>query len=219
MSCPTGFDECTYAYLASRWQPRTSVQTVHLSGFVTDPTSQTPLELSLTRAEPALPKIELIHPDGIAMHDDEIPTIEDLPINPPSQPSPEDDVVQLHLKIGTLLSGNKRHAVYNVEVVHDTSPAFYIPPLVIKVSVNPERGKALAQEAGLYGHLEPLQGVVAPRCYGYFRAEREGHGAWQVRSVRTGYESSSPLANDHAVWELLRLVYITVESVDCGVSK
>ena len=65
-----------------------------------------------------------------------------------------------------------------------------VPPLVAKIATTPKASENLAKEAGMYGHIEALQGVLAPRCYGFFSAVRE-HGAWHVKLVRTTRDTSS----------------------------
>ncbi len=87
-----------------------------------------------------------------------------LPACPPAPPSqlPPDGNEELHVAVGELLSQNERNSVYAVEVINRAALDYYIPPLVIKVAAELE-GRNLAEEAGMYRHLESVQGVVTPR--------------------------------------------------------
>ncbi|KAI0633185.1 hypothetical protein C8Q77DRAFT_1158591 [Trametes polyzona] len=57
--------------------------------------------------------------------------------------------------------------IYDVTVVSKHAD-IEIPPLVAKVSKQTQ-GRWLSNEAGVYKLLEPFQGTIVPRCYGYFR--------------------------------------------------
>ena len=87
----------------------------------------------------------------------------------------------IHLKLGDCVSLGTHHRVFEVDVRGD--PGFQIPPLVIKVALE-GHGRRLAEEAAMYTHLRPLQGVVIPRCYGYFRCyvNRQQHAVmpWEM---------------------------------------
>ena len=120
---------------------------------------------------------------------------ETMPLaNMPSDPLPGDIRATADLKLGDLIWRNDRHAIYNVEVTRLDPPVFYVPPLVVKPGITPseepsqltteepgqlatEEPNQLATEAGMYGHIEQLQGVVAPRCYGYFSTADDSSGA------------------------------------------
>ncbi|KAH9918005.1 uncharacterized protein B0H18DRAFT_684393 [Fomitopsis serialis] len=95
---------------------------------------------------------------------------EPMDLSPPDSLSvlPPDSHLDIHVHVDELLSAGETHTVYRVSH-HDPSVAAYsIPPMVIKVSAETE-GQILAEEAAMYDYLQPLQGVVIPRCYGYFR--------------------------------------------------
>ncbi|KAH9920376.1 uncharacterized protein B0H18DRAFT_597720 [Fomitopsis serialis] len=94
-------------------------------------------------------------------------------LSPPDSPSilSPDSHLDLHLHVGEVLRDGESHTIYRVchGVSHEPSEAAYsFPPMVIKVSAELE-GQHLAEEAAMYDYLHSLQGVVIPRCYGYFR--------------------------------------------------
>lgn len=95
-------------------------------------------------------------------------------LSPPDSLSvpPPGSHLDIHVHVDELLSTGVTHTVYRVSHTvshHDPSVAAYsIPPMVIKVSAETE-GQNLAEEAAMYDYLQSLQGVVIPRCYGYFR--------------------------------------------------
>ncbi|KAI0743055.1 hypothetical protein C8Q80DRAFT_950714 [Daedaleopsis nitida] len=165
--------------------PLTAVRSIRIQGLATDPSGEF-VELRMPRTQAETPRNETFkyEEDLAHFYHQELP-----PINLPSSPLPH-ELTELHLELGTPTSGNKRHAVYSVKVMQPTPPDFYIPPLMVKIATTARASQNLAREAGMYGHIEALQGVLAPRCYGYFRAERE-HGTWHVKLVRTTLDTSS----------------------------
>ncbi|KAF9503796.1 hypothetical protein BS47DRAFT_1402055 [Hydnum rufescens UP504] len=60
--------------------------------------------------------------------------------------------------------------VHEVNVLPATTLPAHLPPLVLKVARSKRRAE-IAREAWFYDELECLQGVVLPRCYGWFEAE------------------------------------------------
>ncbi|KAI0633155.1 hypothetical protein C8Q77DRAFT_1122271 [Trametes polyzona] len=87
-----------------------------------------------------------------------------------STQSPDARGITLRLEIGDLLhssyvSDEQKSWVYDVKIL---SPCPDIPPLVAKVS-NRTHGRSIMNEASAYDALRELQGVILPRCYGYFR--------------------------------------------------
>ncbi|KAI0673235.1 hypothetical protein C8Q78DRAFT_1077511 [Trametes maxima] len=97
-------------------------------------------------------------------------------------PSPQvtganNPAVPLVLQIGKLLSNggelltsesSGNAVVYEVEILSQDSNGVQLPPLVAKIAKE-STGRMLSKEAGFYERLRSLQGVVTPRCYGYFR--------------------------------------------------
>ncbi|RPD63498.1 hypothetical protein L227DRAFT_599141 [Lentinus tigrinus ALCF2SS1-6] len=59
-------------------------------------------------------------------------------------------------------------ALYSVRPLNPDQYPYRIPPLVIKVAAQRE-GRRIYNEANMYNVLESVQGLVVPRCYGYFR--------------------------------------------------
>ncbi|RPD63496.1 hypothetical protein L227DRAFT_391676 [Lentinus tigrinus ALCF2SS1-6] len=59
-------------------------------------------------------------------------------------------------------------ALYSVRPLNPDQYPYCIPPLVIKVAAQRE-GRRIYNEANMYKALESVQGLVVPRCYGYFR--------------------------------------------------
>jgi hypothetical protein len=102
---------------------------------------------------------------------------------PPRQPSqlPPAGDLRLELALGKKAGSGASGLVYTVAraIVHDVSPsvsAATLPPLVVKVSIG-ERARMLLREASVYDEMECLQGVVVPRCFGYFEAEIDSREA------------------------------------------
>ncbi|RDX49599.1 hypothetical protein OH76DRAFT_1482973 [Lentinus brumalis] len=153
----------------------TTLRSTRLFGVTTDKGGQA-LALDLPRARPGKPKINYQNSPyffGIKY------SAEEIPVNVPSDPLPGDVRATLDLKVGNLLWRNERHAVYDVEVLRLDPPVFHVPPLVIKLAISEAEGRGLlSEEAGMYGHIEKLQGVVAPRCYGYFSTTDETDAMW-----------------------------------------
>ena len=132
------------------------MQSLELSGIAMD-NDGNPVILKLSRTVPDQEKRELYHVGKT-----------NLPTPPPSR-LPTDGTVALRLEITETLSRNTRNTVYGVRVLNaDTELELYVPPLVIKVAAW-FQGKNLCEEAGMYRVLESLQGIVIPRCFGYFR--------------------------------------------------
>ncbi|RPD63470.1 hypothetical protein L227DRAFT_572616 [Lentinus tigrinus ALCF2SS1-6] len=140
-----------------------------------------PLTLTLARSPPGEPR-QKHHgyvPEGTGYMGYYL--VPEMPAaNQPVPPRPDQPRVRLHLRVGELIAANERHAVYDVEVdvepdASDNASAsasdaavYYIPPLVIKAAQTDEAGALLPKEAAMYEHIQALQGVVAPRFYGYF---------------------------------------------------
>ncbi|RPD68402.1 hypothetical protein L226DRAFT_540750 [Lentinus tigrinus ALCF2SS1-7] len=156
-----------------------------------------PLTLTLARSPPGEPR-QKHHgyvPEGTGYMGYYL--VPEMPAaNQPVPPRPDQPRVRLHLRVGELIAANERHVVYDVDVDvdvevtevvraadsalrgeseseddEDTSGSrccYYIPPLVIKAAQTDEAGALLSKEAAMYEHIQALQGVVAPRFYGYF---------------------------------------------------
>ncbi|RPD63490.1 hypothetical protein L227DRAFT_651112, partial [Lentinus tigrinus ALCF2SS1-6] len=58
--------------------------------------------------------------------------------------------------------------LYSVRPLNPDQYPYHIPPLVIKIAAQRE-GRRIYDEANIYNVLESVQGLVVPRCYGYFR--------------------------------------------------
>ena len=147
-------------------QPLTAITGLRIAGLAVNARGNE-VEVLAPRTEPKEPGTRHFNVPSGAFGITYYPTV--TPANSPSRPHPGDPQVKLHIKLGDLISQNTRHSVYNVDVLEASPPQFRIPPLVVKVAANGAE-EHLAQEAGMYGHIEQLQGVVAPRCYGLFRA-------------------------------------------------
>ncbi|RPD63489.1 hypothetical protein L227DRAFT_643061 [Lentinus tigrinus ALCF2SS1-6] len=116
--------------------------------------------------------------------------VPDMPkANQPVPPRPDQPLLQLRLQVGEPISFNERHAVYDVKVIRAEPDTFYVPPLVIKVAQTDEAGQLLPKEAAMYEHIRTLQGVVAPRFYGYFHVANP-------RSEWTHVPTSKPVIYD-----------------------
>lgn len=94
----------------------------------------------------------------------------------PRRTVPVDPSSEYHVgfSLGNKLSAGSSGLVYEVlnsTLVHESASAGYvdIPPLVIKIAAR-TKNKNLAREAWFYDEMQSLQGVVIPRCYGWFEA-------------------------------------------------
>lgn len=86
--------------------------------------------------------------------------------------------VHLSLVLGAKLGSGRSGVVYEAQVVNnELRPR--LPPLVVKIA-RPSQRDDIEREKFFYDHLEPLQGVILPRCYGWFEAEA-------TQSVPIGY--------------------------------
>ena len=85
--------------------------------------------------------------------------------------------------------------MHDVEFLPTQALPGHLPPLVLEVGRIKGRAE-IAREAWFYDEMESLQGVVLPRCYGWFEAELAGgqtFGSWYSagsKSSRT--EKSNP---------------------------
>lgn len=82
-----------------------------------------------------------------------------------------------HVKcnLGNKLGFGSSGLVYEVldpTLVNEGAPSddVVIPPLVLKIAVKTKK-KNIAREAWFYDEMQSLQGVVIPRCYGWFEAQ------------------------------------------------
>ncbi|KAJ2989724.1 hypothetical protein NUW54_g8691 [Trametes sanguinea] len=94
-----------------------------------------------------------------------------------SSPLPQQDELELSLTIGNEPMHEGRNAnVYAVEKAtvrrssdgSTPSCASSLPPLVAKIA-HERNGENVYKEAQMYSLLQSLQGVIVPRCYGYYR--------------------------------------------------
>ncbi len=160
---------------------RNCVTVIHVDGLAVDHDGRT-VALDLQRHNPG---------EVRQKHHGDVPAgyvgpyfVPEMPkVNLPIPPRPDQPLVELHLQLGSIISFNERNAVYNVRITRADPPAFYIPPLVIKVAQTDEAGRLLPKEAAMYEHTRKLQGVVAPRFYGYFHAKNRS-SAWTRVSPR-----------------------------------
>jgi len=60
--------------------------------------------------------------------------------------------------------------VHEVDVLSTRALPAHLPPVVLKVARSNRRAE-IAREAWFYDELACLQGVILPRCYGWFEAE------------------------------------------------
>ncbi|KAF9505056.1 hypothetical protein BS47DRAFT_581164 [Hydnum rufescens UP504] len=116
-----------------------------------------------------------------------------IPRPPSTLPEPGD--VHVQVIFGEEKGWGRSSFVHEVNVLPTTTLPAHLPPLVLKVARSKRRAE-IGREAWFYDELECLQGVVLPRCYGWFEAElAEGQSFahWtgpNRRSSRT--ESSNP---------------------------
>ena len=104
----------------------------------------------------------------------------------PRPPStlPEPGTIHAHLALGDKRGSGRSSIVHNVEFAPAQILPGHLPPLVLKIGRSNRRAE-IAYEAWFYDELECLQGVVLPRCYGWFEAELskgQTFGAWSQAS-------------------------------------
>ncbi|KAJ3535023.1 hypothetical protein NM688_g7037 [Phlebia brevispora] len=91
---------------------------------------------------------------------------------PSSLPPPGN--LSMRLNLGRRLGHGRAGSVYTVTVDFANSTpeltSVVFPPLVAKIS-HPNRETEIEHEAFYYDEMESIQGIVIPRCYGYFRGE------------------------------------------------
>ncbi|KZV88095.1 hypothetical protein EXIGLDRAFT_839520 [Exidia glandulosa HHB12029] len=90
--------------------------------------------------------------------------------------------VHLNLKLGKFIGDGRSGIVFEAEQLSNAVVEHAFPPLVVKV-VRRERCQSGAREAWFYDHLECLQGVVLPRCYGWFELQLTPE--WEVPAWST----------------------------------
>ena len=87
--------------------------------------------------------------------------------------------------------------MHNVEIIPTEPLPGHLPPLVLKAGCFKRRAE-IAREAWFYDEMECLQGVVVPRCYGWFETElteRQSFGSWYTAgrgSEDSETENSNP---------------------------
>ncbi|KZV85872.1 hypothetical protein EXIGLDRAFT_841161 [Exidia glandulosa HHB12029] len=133
------------------------------------------------------------------------------PRHPSTLPPPGD--VQLTLKLGSFLGDGRSGIVFDVEQLavaslsQNDASRYSFPPLVVKVARS-TRCMSMAREAWFYDHLECLQGVVIPRCYGWFELKLP-HGcvvpAWTTYpsdDIETDAEEGPAAILGSSTWSL-----------------
>ena len=120
---------------------------------------------------------------------------------PPST-CPEPGTVHVHLALGGKRGSGRTSIVHDAEILPTKPLPEHLPPLVLKVGRFNCRME-IAREAWFYDELECLQGVVVPRCYGWFEAElMEGqtYGSWYTAGHESGEESEDLENLDPESW-------------------
>jgi hypothetical protein len=112
---------------------------------------------------------------GIMTRDDPCFCLPEGP--PPRQASnlPPAGTLRLELTLGDKLGSGAGGLVYAVVHAASLTPTgakapHRFPPLVVKVCYG-DRGRTLLHETSAYDEMECIQGVVVPRCFGYFEVE------------------------------------------------
>ncbi|KAF4612894.1 hypothetical protein D9613_011116 [Agrocybe pediades] len=111
-----------------------------------------------------------------------------LPNGPPERLAstlPPPGNFELTISLDEMIGDGRCGKVYTTSLLHLVDPSSssladiinpglpYLPSLVIKVA-DQDRVDDLANEASVYDEMESLQGVVIPRCYGWFEVEVAG---------------------------------------------
>jgi len=165
-----------------------SVLTIH--GLITD-TEGTNIPITLHRTAAPLDLVPFLKLDEFSPPEGALGPF--LPRPPSTLPKPGD--LHVHLIFGEQQGWGRASFVHEVNVLPTIALPAHLPPLVLKVARSKRRAE-IAREAWFYDELECLQGVVLPRCYGWFEAElAEGQSFDRCTRVtgRSSYtEKSNP---------------------------
>ncbi|KAF9505058.1 hypothetical protein BS47DRAFT_1354444 [Hydnum rufescens UP504] len=114
----------------------------------------------------------------------------------PRPPStlPETGDLHVQLILGDEKGWGRSSFVHEVNVLPAATLPAHLPPLVLKVARSKRRAE-IAREAWFYDELECLQGVVLPRCYGWFEAELAEGQSFSPSTRATGRSSDSEDSN------------------------
>ena len=102
-----------------------------------------------------------------------------------------------HLALGEKRGSGRSSIVHNIDILPTQALQGTFPPLVLKVGRLKRRAE-IGREAWFYDEMESMQGVILPRCYGWFEAElAEGQsfGPWY-----TSDRSSSETEDSNPNW-------------------
>ncbi|KZV88098.1 hypothetical protein EXIGLDRAFT_773065 [Exidia glandulosa HHB12029] len=172
--------------------PQNAVASVTLDGLSQD-SNGTPVSAAFHRCEVAPDLVQLFPVKALLdLEKDWTPPpgmfrLDCAPAPRPRSNLPPPGNVHLSLKLQRFLGHGRSGIVFAAEqmttagTVNGENDAALFPPLVVKVARR-ERCLSLAREAWFYDHLECLQGVVLPRCYGWF--EMKLPREWDVAAWR-----------------------------------
>lgn len=96
------------------------------------------------------------------------------------------------------------YEVLNPTLVHESTSAGDVefPPLVIKIAAR-TKNKNLAREAWFYDEMQTLQGVVIPRCYGWFEAqlaEDTTFVPWDTDDIERSFPEDDPTGERYFIY-------------------
>jgi len=168
-----------------------SALTIH--GLITDPDG-TSIPIILHRTVAPLDLVPFLKVGSLAAPEKALRPF--IPRPPSTLPEPGDLHVQL--TFGEKIGSGRSSFVHEVNVLPTATLPAHLPPLVLKVARSKRRAE-IAREAWFYDELECLQGVVLPRCYGWFEvelAEGQSFDRW-TRATRR----SSATENSNPEWQ------------------
>lgn len=151
-----------------------AISSVTVTNMVTDGAGKSfPATFTRQTAPKDLVRVFPLESDPTARELDNVFRPNGAPLRPPSTLPPPGNL-HLTCRLGSDIGSGRSGIVFEVlDPVLDAA----LPPLVVKVC-RQSRCLSMGREAWFYDELEILQGVVVPRCYGWFELQLQD--GWNV---------------------------------------